>query len=116
LEKKQRKQENKENKILHDLGTAQLELYVEAYNNTALPIGRNGKVSEISFATKGTSLNKYISEISTAGVTSLVHPGKQIRYYTYADDPGMIYYGYVNEPKKDPATVPVPEKQKEENN
>ena len=29
-------------------------------------------------------------------------PGKSIRYYTYPDAPGMIYYGYVNTPKEEP--------------
>lgn len=28
-------------------------------------------------------------------------PGKSLRYYTYPDAPGMIYYGYVNTPKEE---------------
>lgn len=38
----------------------------------------------------------------------------QIRYYTFPDDPGMIYYGYVDKPKPDEVFVEEPETQKEQ--
>ncbi len=35
-------------------------------------------------------------------VPSTLHPEKNIRYYTFYDQPGMIYWGYVNKPDRKP--------------
>ena len=50
-------------------------------------------------------------------VPSLLYIDKNIRYYTFSDREGMIYWGYVNKPKPEPepaaapATEPVEEKE-----
>ncbi|MDE7434821.1 MAG: hypothetical protein K2N01_03210 [Lachnospiraceae bacterium] len=46
----------------------------------------------------GTSLN---AVIQSAPIPSKLHPDKQIRYYIYPSQPGMVYWGYVNEPRDD---------------
>lgn len=33
-------------------------------------------------------------------------PNKNLRYYTFPDEPGMVYWGYVNKPKKEPVVAP----------
>ncbi|GHU63063.1 hypothetical protein FACS189418_5620 [Clostridia bacterium] len=38
--------------------------------------------------------------------------GKNLRYYVYEDQPGLIYYGYVNQPKPAPQPVVVEAKEK----
>lgn len=40
-------------------------------------------------------------------------PNKNLRYYTFPNEPGMIYWGYVNKPKKEPVSVPAESLQKE---
>jgi len=42
-------------------------------------------------------------------------PNKNLRYYTFLDEPGMIYWGYVNKPKKEPVTVPAESLEKYKN-
>lgn len=39
---------------------------------------------------------------------SAMRPGYNLRYYTYPQEPGMIYYSYVTQPKKVPVAVSVP--------
>ena len=46
-------------------------------------------------------------------IPSDIYSGYDIKYYTYSDDPGMIYYGYVkrNEPEPEPVVVKESEKE-----
>ena len=44
----------------------------------------------------GTNLNNYINVAPL--FPSEIHEDKLIKYYTYPNDPGMIYWNYVNKP------------------
>lgn len=63
---------------------------------------RQGYIEALKFGgkrvdEKGTTFNP-----NGLMLPSTLHPDKMIKYYTYTEQPGMIYYGYVNKPKPDP--------------
>lgn len=84
-------------------GKGQLQRYIENY--PAKPY-ENVKA--------GTSLNLVISEFTAE---SDIHKDKIIVYYTYPNDPGMVYWSYRKNPKdeKEPAESTVPSMQLEKN-
>lgn len=45
-------------------------------------------------------------------VPSVLNSDKNIRYYTFYEQPGMIYWGYVDKPDKKPVTPFVEDKDK----
>ena len=49
-------------------------------------------------------------------VPSTLHPDRNIRYYTFYDKPGMIYWGYVNKPDREPAAALAQDKDNDKNN
>ncbi|OWR32507.1 hypothetical protein CDO73_02575 [Saccharibacillus sp. O23] len=86
---------------LHQQGVQQLEGYVDAINTN----GFRGEAD--ASARKGTSWNPDYFTIPDPYDNDLL-----IRYYTHANDPGMIYYGNVQrKPKKGPVVVPTTEEQ-----
>ena len=71
-------------------GKLQLDRYI-------MGLQKNNQVS-----VPGTTLNPIINATL---LPSVIHTDKMIKYYTYKSDPGMIYWQYVNKPKREPDEV-----------
>lgn len=84
--------------VNHEAGVAQLQRYITG-------LEQQGKIAE-----KGLSLYPIISITIKQ---SKIHEDKLIKYYVYPEDPGMIYWGYINKPKREREfeTVTVVEKE-----
>jgi len=85
------------NKSLNKSGKEQLQGYIDGINENGF------KGNEDAVALAGTSWNP-----NGLTVPSPFDPNKKIKYYTYADEPGMIYYAEINNPN--PVKAPVTEK------
>ena len=78
---------------------------------------REGYIAALQAAGKKVGMEATIFNPNGWTVPSLLYIDKNIRYYTFADREGMIYWGYVNKPKPEPepaaapATEPVEEKE-----
>lgn len=80
-----------------------------------LPSGEEQRLGYVQALQKEHRVNAYGTTFNPNGLElpSLIHPDKNIKYYTFPDKPGMIYYGYVKkpipdpEPAAEPATKPV---------
>lgn len=80
-----------------------------------LPSGEEQRLGYVQALQKEHRVNAYGTTFNPNGLElpSLIHPDKNIKYYTFPDKPGMIYYGYVKkpipdpEPATEPATKPV---------
>lgn len=63
---------------------------------------RQGYIQALRY--DGIDVNPIGNSFNPNGLTveSQIHKEKAIKYYTFPDRPGMIYWGYVNKPKQEP--------------
>ena len=84
----------RKNAKLNASGKEQLQGYIDGINTNGFRGNSNAR------AVKGTSWNP-----NGLIIPSPFDSNKSIKFYTYSDEPGMIYYSEINTPK--PSTAPV---------